>query len=80
MSCKCGIPTDEYHGWKCTVTGGACEFMFPSATACAEQFGEGPETEDSKCPRCKHRNIRIDKYPCNECDNDKNFEKREENK
>lgn len=33
MSCKCAIPTDEYHGWECTVTGGACEFLFPNAKA-----------------------------------------------
>lgn len=75
MSCKCAIPTDEYHGWECTVTGGACEFLFPSAKACAEEFGEGPETEDCKCRECKYKNRRIDKYPCSECENDKHFEK-----
>ena len=27
MSCKCAKPTDEYHGWECEVTGGACVFL-----------------------------------------------------
>lgn len=42
MSCKCAIATDEYHGWECSVTGGACEFLVPSEKACYERYGEGP--------------------------------------
>lgn len=30
MSCKCARTTDEYHGWKCTIT---------------EMFGEGPDVD-----------------------------------
>ena len=46
MACKCAYPTDEYHGWGCTVTGGACEFIIPNSKACAEMYGEGPDAED----------------------------------
>lgn len=74
MSCKCAIPTDKYHGWECTVTGGACEFLTPDSKSCAETFGEGPETEDSKCKECKYRHRRIDKEPCCSCENDEHFE------
>lgn len=43
MSCKCAIETDEYHGWECGITGGACMFLIPSSRACAEKYGEGPD-------------------------------------
>lgn len=46
MSCKCAKPTDEYHGWECEVTGGACEFLIPDSKSCAELFGEGPDAEE----------------------------------
>lgn len=45
MSCKAARATDEYHGWECEITGGACMFLYPSSKACAEQFGEGPDAE-----------------------------------
>lgn len=41
--CKCAIVTDEYHGWRCSVTDGACMFLIPDSKACAERFGEGPD-------------------------------------
>ncbi|MFL0197323.1 hypothetical protein ACJDU8_17410 [Clostridium sp. WILCCON 0269] len=41
MSCSCARVTDEWHGWECTVTGGACEFLIPDSKLCAELFGEG---------------------------------------
>lgn len=43
MACKCAIPTDEYHGWECTITEGACMFLTPNSKACAEMYGEGPD-------------------------------------
>lgn len=46
MSCKCAKVTDEYHGWECEVTGGACMFLFPNSKACAEKYGEGPDAEE----------------------------------
>ncbi len=45
MSCKCAKRTDEYHGWACTVTDGECMFLFPDSKACAEIYGEGPDTQ-----------------------------------
>ena len=26
MTCKCAVRTDEYHGWKCSITEGSCIF------------------------------------------------------
>ena len=45
MACKCAYSTDEYHGWGCTVTGGACEFIIPTSKLCAEVFDEGPDAD-----------------------------------
>lgn len=45
MSCKCSKPTDEFHGWGCNITGGACMFLFPDSKRCAELYGEGPDAE-----------------------------------
>lgn len=43
MSCSCAKVTDEYHGWECDITGGACMFLYPSSKQCAEKYGEGPD-------------------------------------
>lgn len=43
--CSYAIPTDEYHGWKCSVTDDACMFILPNAKACAQKFNEGPLAE-----------------------------------
>ena len=45
MSCKCSIPTDQYHGYECSITGGECAFIFPDSVACAIQFQEGPDAD-----------------------------------
>lgn len=45
MSCKCAVSTDEYHGWECSITEGACMFLVPSSKACAEMYGEGPDAD-----------------------------------
>ena len=45
MSCKCAIRTDEYHGWECSITEGACMFLHPNSRACADMYGEGPDVE-----------------------------------
>jgi hypothetical protein len=45
MSCKCAKPTDEYHGWECDITDGACAFLFPDSKACAIKYGEGPDVD-----------------------------------
>lgn len=43
MICKCAKPTDEFHGWECSVSGGSCMFLFPDSKRCAEVYGEGPD-------------------------------------
>lgn len=47
MSCKCAVRTDEFHGWACTVTDGACMFFHPDSKACAETYGEGPDAHNA---------------------------------
>lgn len=44
--CSCASPTDQWHGWECSITGGECMFLFPSATMCAKIYGEGPNAVD----------------------------------
>lgn len=43
MGCKAAKPTDEYHGWECEITEGACMFLIPNSKLCAEIYGEGPD-------------------------------------
>ena len=43
MTCKCAVRTDEYHGWKCSITEGSCIFLVPDSKLCAELYGEGPD-------------------------------------
>lgn len=43
MACSCAIKTDEYHGWECQVSGGACMFLNPNSKRCAEEYEEGPD-------------------------------------
>lgn len=45
MACKCAKRTDEYHGWECEITEGACMFLVPNSRLCAELYGEGPDAE-----------------------------------
>ena len=44
--CTAAYNTDEYHGYGCSITEGACMFLYPDSKACAEQYGEGPDAED----------------------------------
>lgn len=46
--CICAKPTDQYHGWECEVTDGACVFITPDSRRCAEEYGEGPDVEYEK--------------------------------
>lgn len=48
MSCRYASVTDEYHGWECSVTEGACVFLIPSEKACYEEYGEGPLAFEEK--------------------------------
>ncbi|MDD3404585.1 MAG: hypothetical protein PHQ72_14735 [Hespellia sp.] len=63
MSCKYAKTTDEYHGWECSVTGGACMFLFPNSKACAEKYGEGPDAETEPEEFVDN----VTKYECLDC-------------
>ena len=45
MSCVCAIKTDEYHGWECEITGGACMYLMPNQDSCADAYGEVENTK-----------------------------------
>lgn len=47
MSCKAAYQTDEWHGWGCTITDGACVYLIPNSKQCAEEYGEGPDIPDN---------------------------------
>ena len=44
--CKYAYHTDEYHGYGCSITEGACMFLYPDSKKCAEEYGEGPDVEE----------------------------------
>lgn len=49
MGCLCAIKTDEYHGFECSISGGACMYLYPDSKRCAREYGESPDvgnTED----------------------------------
>ena len=35
MGCSYAIETDEYHGFECSVSGGACMYLYPDSKRCA---------------------------------------------
>lgn len=45
--CNAAYRTEEFHGWGCDVTGGACAFLRPDAEAYARKYGEGPLSDDT---------------------------------
>ena len=46
--CKTAYHTDEYHGYGCDITGGACMFLYPDSKRCAEEYGEGPDAGENQ--------------------------------
>lgn len=46
MLCKCAARTNQYHGWACEITDGACAFLLPDSKLCAAKYGEGPDAEN----------------------------------
>ena len=46
MTCEWAKRTDEFHGWACKATGGACMFVVPNSKRCAAVYGEGPDAEE----------------------------------
>lgn len=45
MSCIYAVATDEYHGWECEITGGACMYLSPNQDVCADEYGEVEHTK-----------------------------------
>ena len=55
MGCKCAKVTDEYHGWECDITEGACVFLNPDSKKCDEMYGEGPDAHgEETCATCEY--------------------------
>ena len=44
-NCKAAYHTDEWHGYGCNITEGACMFLVPDSKKCADMYGEGPDAE-----------------------------------
>lgn len=44
--CSAAYHTDEWHGYGCDITGGACMFLYPDSKACAKRYGEGPDAAE----------------------------------
>lgn len=48
MGCLYAIETDEYHGFECSVSGGACMYLYPDSKRCAREYGESPDVRDTE--------------------------------
>lgn len=48
MACRFASVTEEYHGWKCAESVGACMYFVPDEKKCYEDYGEGPLAFDSE--------------------------------
>lgn len=48
--CKEAYHTDEWHGYGCSITEGACMFLYPDSKACAREYGEGPDAGQEDDP------------------------------
>lgn len=42
MACRFAERCDEYHGYRCSETDGACVFLVPNEKVCYDIYGEGP--------------------------------------
>ena len=62
MSCRFAKRTDEFHGWKCSETEGACMFFLPDEKRCYQEYGEGPlafeeENEEEDNTQVPHQTV-----------------------
>lgn len=48
MGCSYAIETDEYHGFECSVSGGACMYLYLDSKRCAREYGEGPDVGNTE--------------------------------
>ena len=53
--CSCATITDNWNGYECEVTGGACVFIRPNSKACAEIYGEGPDAHPDEKESVKNK-------------------------
>lgn len=60
--CKAAYHTDEWHGYGCSITEGACMFFYPDSKTCAEKYGEGPNAEETE-----DFEDNMTKYMCLDC-------------
>lgn len=49
-NCKAAYYTDGWHGYGygCSITEGACMFLFPDSKCCAQEYGEGPDAKEEE--------------------------------
>lgn len=45
MSCKCAKYDCDEGRYYCEVSGSQCVYYIPNSKRCAEEFGEGPDSE-----------------------------------
>lgn len=48
MSCRCAHWNPDEGRYICEVSGSDCMYMIPSAEACAVDYGEGPDVEETQ--------------------------------
>ncbi|WP_199884080.1 hypothetical protein [Anaerosinus massiliensis] len=46
MSCKCAKYDSDSGRFDCSVSGSGCMYLIPNSKRCAEEWGEGPDTND----------------------------------
>lgn len=64
--CTFADTAGEYHGFVCTITGGACMFLYPNSKECMKEFGEGPDMKRNKCEECNSFLLEDGKRCCTE--------------
>ncbi len=47
-NCKVAYYTDGWYGYGCSITEGACMFLFPDSKRCAQEYGEGPDAKEEE--------------------------------
>jgi len=52
MSCKCATFQPDEGRYSCSVSGDGCMYFTPNSKKCAEEYGEGPDTDYGKCENC----------------------------
>lgn len=48
MSCKCAHFDEDSGRYDCDVSGDQCIYFIPDSKACARNYGEGPDAQESE--------------------------------